>query len=126
MIIDTVDYVVEAMHLNCPPFPIDFHCTTKNILAFDDNATTHYVAFKDMHGILQKTNVFIAVVCDRIQLANSNKVSNSGRHRHTEAVSNTDSMNTGRSITGGWVPPSLVNDTSDDYHNQVLGDARYL
>jgi hypothetical protein len=105
MIINTVDNVVDAKHLDCPPFPINFCCATKKIPVFADNATTHFVAFKDMHGIIQKTDTFIAGVSDCIQSANSTKVSNSGTHRNVEAVSNSDSVTTGRSITGQWVPP---------------------
>jgi hypothetical protein len=126
MIISTVNNAVEAKHLDCPPFLIDFCGATKNIPAFADNATTHYVAFKDVHGTLQKTNVFIAGVCNCIQSANSTKVNNSRTHWNMEAVSNSDIMTTGRSITGRWIPPPSGNNTSDDYHNQVLGDAVYL
>ncbi len=126
MIIDTVDNVVEAKHLDCPPFPLDFRHATKNIPAIDDDAPTHYVEFEDVHGILQKTNAFIAGMCDRIQSAKSSNVSNSGAHRQVEAVSDSDSVTTGKSITGRWVPPPSANDTSDDYHDQVLGDAGYL
>jgi hypothetical protein len=126
MIIDTVDNMVEATHLNCPPFPIDFCCTTKNIPALDKDATTHYVEFKDVHGILKKTDSYIARVCDGIQLARLPNVSNSGVHRQVEAMSNSNSVTTGRSIAGRWIPPPSANDTSDDYHNQILGEAGYL
>jgi hypothetical protein len=44
MIINFVDKVVEAKHLNCPPFKIDSCCATKTIPAIDDRApTTHYI-----------------------------------------------------------------------------------
>jgi hypothetical protein len=126
MIIDTVDNVVEAKHLDCPLFPINFCHATKNIPAFDGNATNHYIDFKDVHSILKKTNTFIAGVCNRIQSAKSTKVSNSGTHQQVETMSNSDSVTTGRSITRQWVPPSLVKNSSDDYCNQVLGNAGYL
>ncbi len=126
MIIDTVGNVAEAKHLHCPPFLIDFHHTTKNIPALDKDATTHFVEFKDVHGILQKTDLYIPRVCDGIQSSKLPTVSNSRAHRQVEAVSNSDSVTTGRSIAAQWVPPPSVNDTSDDYHNQVLGDAGYL
>ncbi len=100
MIIDIVDNIVEAKHLDCPPFPINFHRATKNIPAFADNATTHYIAFEDVHGILQKTDAFITGVCNCIQSANSTKVSNSRMLLHMEAMSDSDSVTTGRSITG--------------------------
>jgi hypothetical protein len=47
MIINTVDNIVEAKHLDCPQFQIYFSCTTKNIPAFAVDATTHYVAFEE-------------------------------------------------------------------------------
>ncbi len=99
---------------------------TKNIPALDKDATTHYVEFKDVHGILKKTNSYIARVCDGIQSARLPNVSNSGAHRQVEAVRDSNSMTTGRSIAGRWVPQPSANDTSDDYHNQILGEAEYL
>ncbi len=59
MIIDYIDDVVEAKHMDCPPFKIEFRRATKHIPAIDDDATTHYVEFKDVHGILQKTKTYI-------------------------------------------------------------------
>jgi hypothetical protein len=126
MIIDTVNNVVEAKHLNRPPFPIDFHRATKNIPELNKDAITHYVEFKDVHGILKKTDSYIARVCNGIQLASLPTISNSGAHRQVEAVSDSNSVTTGRSIAGQWVPPPSVNDTSDDYHNQILWEAGYL
>ena len=126
MIIDYIDNVVEATHLDCPPFKIKFHRATKYIPAIDDDATTHYVEFEDVHGILQKTDTYIAGLCERIQLAKSPTVSSSGTHRQVEAMSDSDSMTTIKSIAGRWVPPPSVNNTPDDYHDQVLGDAGYL
>jgi hypothetical protein len=79
-----------------------------------------------VHGILQKTDLYIARVCNDIQSAKLPTISNSGAHRRVEAMSNSDSMTTGRSIAAQWVPPPSVNDTSDDYHSQVLGDTGYL
>jgi hypothetical protein len=80
MIIDYIDNVVEAKHLDCPPFKIEFRHATKHIPAFEDDATTHYVEFDDVHGIL-------AGLCERIQSAKSPTVSNSGTHRQVEAIS---------------------------------------
>ncbi len=100
MIIDTVDNVVEAEHLNCSPFPIDFCHATKNIPALNKDATTHYVEFKDVHGILKKTDSYITRVCNGIQSARLPTVSNSGAHWQVEAMSNSNSVTTGRSIAG--------------------------
>jgi hypothetical protein len=73
MITNYIDNVVKAKHLDCPPFNIKFCRATKQIPAFDDDATTHYVEFKDVHGILQKTDTYIAGLCERIQSARSSK-----------------------------------------------------
>ena len=59
MVIDYIDNVVEAKHLDCPPFKIEFRRATKH----NDDATTHYVEFEDVHGILQKTDAYIAGLC---------------------------------------------------------------
>jgi hypothetical protein len=123
MIVDMNDDVVEEKHLNCLPFKIEFRRATKHIPVIDDDAPTRYVTFKDVHGILQKTDTYIAGLCERIQLVTSPTVSNSGAHWQAEAVSNFDSMNTIRSIAGQQVPPPSANNTFDDYHDQVLGDA---
>jgi hypothetical protein len=105
---------------------LNFATQQKNIPAIDDDATTHYVEFEDVHSILQKTDAFIAGMCDCIQSAKSSNVSNSRAHRQVEAVSNSDSVTTGKSIAGRCVPPPSANNTSDNYHDQVLGDAGYL
>ncbi len=67
MIIGTVDNVMEAKHLNYPPFRINVCCATKTIPAVEEDATTHYLEFKDVQNILAKTNVYIAGVCERYQ-----------------------------------------------------------
>jgi hypothetical protein len=45
MIINTVSNNVEAKHLDCHPFRINFCRTTKTIPAIEEDATTHYVEF---------------------------------------------------------------------------------
>ncbi len=100
MIINTIENVAEAKHLVCPPFKTGFCCTTENILAIEVNATSHYVEFEDVHGILKKTIAFITGVCDCHQLVKSSKVRLSAPHRPVEALSNFDSMTTMKSIAG--------------------------
>jgi hypothetical protein len=71
----------------------------QNLPAIDDDTTTHYyVEFEDVHGILKKTNAFVAGVCDNFQSAKPNNVSNSETHWPVEAMSNSNSVTTGRSI----------------------------
>jgi hypothetical protein len=64
MIINTVDNVVDAKHIDCPPFRINFCHATKTIPAIEEDATTHYVEFKDVQNVLAKTNAYIAGVCN--------------------------------------------------------------
>jgi hypothetical protein len=98
MVIDTVDKVVDAKYLDCPPFPIGFCPTTKTLPAIDDDTTTHYVEFKDVHGFLKKTNAFVAGVCNNFLSAKPTYVSISEMYRPVEATSNSNSVTTGRSI----------------------------
>ncbi len=64
MIIKFVDKVVKAKYLDCPPFKIDFLRATKTISATDDKAPTHYIEFKNVQQIPQKTKAYIAGVCN--------------------------------------------------------------
>ncbi len=98
VIINITDNAVDMKYLDCPPFLINFCRATKTLPAIDDNTTTHYVEFKDVHDILKKTNAFVAEVCNNFQLAKPNNVSNSETHRSVEARSNPNSVTTGRSI----------------------------
>ena len=64
------DNVVQAKNLDCPPFPIDFCRATKTIPAINDkkDPKAHYIDFKDVQQILQKTNAYIAGVYKPIQI----------------------------------------------------------
>ncbi len=94
MIINTVDNVMEAKHLNCPPFRINFCRATKTIPAIKEDATTHCVEFKDVQNVLAKTNAYIAGVCERYQLVKPPKIHISKPHRQVGAVSNSKSVST--------------------------------
>jgi hypothetical protein len=98
MVINCVDNIVDAKYLNCPPFLINFCHATKTLPAINDDTTTHYVEFKDVHGILKKTNSFVTGVCNNFQLAKPNTVSNSEMHRPVEAASDSNCVTIGRSI----------------------------
>jgi hypothetical protein len=94
MIIDTVDNVVEAKHLNCPPFRIDFFCATRTVPAIQEDATTHYLEFKGVQNVLAKTDTYITGVCKHYQLVNPPKKRISKLHRRVGAVSNSKSVST--------------------------------
>ena len=68
--LDFNDNVVQAKNLDCPPFPIDFCRATKTIPAIKDkkDPKAHYIDFKDVQQILQKTNAYIAGVYKPIQI----------------------------------------------------------
>jgi hypothetical protein len=131
MIINFVDKVVEAKCLDCPPFKIDFCHATKIIPATDNKApTTHYIEFKNVQQILQKTDAYIAGVCERLQSDPVSKVKLSSVNRRFP-VSNSDTVTTSTSLTNRsfeqrWLAPPLAHDTTNEYHNQVLGEAGYL
>ncbi len=94
MIIDTVDNVVEAKHLNCPPFRIDFCRATRTIPAIQEDATTHYLEFKDVQNVLAKTDAYIAGVCKHYQLVKPKKNRISKLHQQVGAVSNSKRLST--------------------------------
>jgi hypothetical protein len=131
MIIDFVDEVVEAKHLNCPPFKIDFCRATKTIPATDDEApTTHYIKFKNVQQILQKTDAYIAGVCKRLQSDPVSKVKILSMNCRFP-VSNLDTVTTSTLLTNcsfeqRWVLPPSAHNTTNEYYNQVLGEAGYL
>ncbi len=92
MIIDTIDNVVEAKHLICPPFRIDFCHATRTIPAIEEDATTHYLEFKDVQNVLAKTDAYIAGVCKHYQLVKPLKNRISKLHQQVGAVSNSKSV----------------------------------
>jgi hypothetical protein len=112
MIINFVDKVVEAKRLNCPPFKIDFRRATKTIPATDNKApTTHYIEFKNVQQILQKTDACIAGVCKQLQSEPASKVKPSSVNRRFP-VSNLDTVttstsSTNRSFKQPWAPPTI-------------------
>jgi hypothetical protein len=131
MIIDFVDKVVKAKRLDCPPFKIDFCHTMKTIPATDDKApTTHYIKFKNVQQILQKTGAYITGVCKQLQSDPVSKVkllSVNCRLPVSALVTMTTSTSlTNRSFEQPWVPPPSAHDTTNEYHDQVLGEAGYL
>jgi hypothetical protein len=131
MIINFVDKVVEAKCLDCPPIKIDFCRATKTIPATDNETpTTHYIEFDNVQQVLQKTDAYITGVCKQLQSDSVSKVKLlSVNHRFP--VSNSDTVTTSTLLTNHsfkqcWVPPPSAHNTTNEYHNQVLGEARYL
>jgi hypothetical protein len=53
MIIDFIDKVVKAKHLDCPPFPIDFRRAMKTVPA-NVACLMNYVEFKDVQQVWRR------------------------------------------------------------------------
>jgi hypothetical protein len=146
MIINFINNVVDAKHLDCPPFPIEFCCAMKKIAA-DDASKTNYIKFKDVQQVLQKSHAYIAGVCKHFTLAvyvplvrfSGSTKSGDGNHSHSgndaadasgmkrhHCLVSDSSAEPYQYIAMPWIPPVLAHDTSNNYHDQVLGDAGYL
>jgi hypothetical protein len=103
----------------------------KTIPATDNKApTTHYIKFKNVQQILQKTDAYIAGVCEQLQLDPLSKVKLLSMNRRFP-VSNSDTVTTSTLSTNcsfgqHWAPPPLAHNTTNEYHNHVLGEAGYL
>jgi hypothetical protein len=81
MIIDTFNNVVEAKHLVCEPFPIEFRCTTKYVPAMSNNhAAICYIEFREVLSIIYKTDVYIAKVYSGATSVSNKKVCISEQH----------------------------------------------
>jgi hypothetical protein len=131
MIIDTVNDVVEAKHLICEPFPIKFCRATKYVPAIpDDRAAINYIEFEEVQSIIAKTDAYIAKVCASSTSSSLKRVRITEPHNMpVGTASNSDSMTTvltDRSMIGCWFPPPSVNDTPNEYHQQILGENGYL
>ncbi len=146
IIINFINKIVEAKHLDCPPFPIHFHRATKTIPA-NDACPTNYVEFKDAQQVLEKTNAYIAGVCECFALAasissvhfsestksseedwyypgdNATRILGTKCHRR-HVLDSTVASN--QSIATHWIPPVLAHNMDKDYHDQILGNAGYL
>ncbi len=130
MIINTVDNDVEAKHLFCKPFPIEFWHATKYVPAIsDDLAAICYIKFEEVQSIIVKTNEYIATVCaSNKMLPSAKRIRITEPHKPVGTTSNSNSMTTvltNRSMTGRWHPPPSVKDTTHEYHNQILGENGY-
>ncbi len=131
MIIDTVDNVVEAKHLVCKPFPIEFYRATKYVPAIsDDRAAICYIKFEEVQSIIAKTNEYIMSVCaSNKMLPSATRIRITEPHKPVGTTSNANSVttiSTNRSMAGCWHPPPSVNDTAHEYHDQIFGENGYL
>ena len=54
MIIDTVDDVAECKYLKCPPFPIDYRCTSNQVPVIDKLSTPVHHAHAYLHEMIRE------------------------------------------------------------------------
>jgi hypothetical protein len=131
MIIDTVNDVAECKYLECPPFPIDYRRTLNQVPVMDEPTVPVHHA----HGYLQQTireienleQYYDAKVRGQGSRASENYAVRFGSTSAAcDAISDVESVNTASTpktdMSTRWVPPSSVNEETDDYHYQVLGE----
>ncbi len=86
--------------------------------------------FKNVQQILQKTDAYIAGVCKQLQSDPVSKFKSLSMNHHFP-VSNLDTVITSTLLTNctfkqHWVPPPSVDNTMNEYHDQVLREVGYL
>jgi hypothetical protein len=133
MILDFVDDVVECKHLDCPPFPMDFWHTSIHVPVAEVPA--HHLGPHETSVLKELLNLehwYNAKV-----MAESSSVQNlavyfGSKSRKWAYIPNSDSIITVKSLNSilddRWVPPSSMppDDSSDDYHQQILREDGYL
>ena len=133
MILDFVDNVAEYRRLDCPPFPMDFWCTSNHVPVAE--APTHHLGpyetsvLKELRNLKHWYNAKV--------MAGSSSVQNlavyfGSKLQKRVYIPDSDSIITAKSpnsiLDDCWVPPSSMppDDSSNDYHQQVLREDGYL
>jgi hypothetical protein len=133
MILDFVDDVVECKHLDCPPFPMDFWRTSNHVPVTE--APAHHLGPHETSVLKELLNLehwYNAKV-----MAESFSVQNSAVYfgfklQKRAYIPDSDSIITAKSpnsiLDNCWVPPSSMppDDSSDDFHQQILREDGHL
>jgi hypothetical protein len=133
MILDFVNNVAECKHLDCPPFPMDFWHTSNHVPVAE--APAHHLSPHETSVLKELLNLehwYNAKV-----MAKSSSVQNLAVYFGSKLwkrayIPDSDSINTVKSpnsiLNNRWVPPSSMppDNSSDDYHQQILREDRYL
>jgi hypothetical protein len=133
MILDFADDVAECKHLDCPPFPMEFWRTSNHVPVTEAPAL-HLGPHKTSvpKELLNLEHWYNAKV-----MAESSGVQNlavyfGSKLRKRAYIPDSDSFITVKSpnsiLDNRWLPPSSVppDDSSDDYHQQILREDGYL
>jgi hypothetical protein len=133
MILDFVDDVAECKHLDCPPFPMDFWRTSNHVPVTE--APAHHLGRTETLLLQELNNLehwYNAKVMAASSSAQNSAVYFGSKSRKRACISDSDSITTAKSpnsiLEDRWVPPSSMppDDSSDDYHQQILREDGYL
>ena len=129
MIIDTVNDVAECKYVDCPPFPIDYRRTSNQVPVMDELGTPIHHAQAYLQDTICKIENLEYYYDTKVQGQGSRIGQKSAVHFDSastarNAISDAEGDNTAPVPNTGmstrWVPPSSVNEETDDYHSQGL------
>jgi hypothetical protein len=135
MILDLVDSLAECKHLDCPPFPIEFRCTSNHVPVTDNQNAAINLAGPSRDVIQEIVN--LERYYDAKVLALSSGISTQNPAVHFRSKSGTRNVlqisdktssvtNPASGFNRRWVPPSSVYEDSSDYYHSVLGEDGFL
>jgi hypothetical protein len=133
MILDFVDDVAECKHLDCPPFPMDFWRTSNHVPVAE--APAHHLGPHETSILKELFNLehwYNAKVMAGSSSGQNFAVYFGSKSRKRAYIPDLDSIITVKSpnsiLNDRWVPPSSMppEDSSDDYHQQILREDGYL
>jgi len=133
MILDFVDDVAECKHLDCPPFSMDFRRTSNHVPVTE--APAHHLGRTETLLLQELNNLehwYNAKVMAASSSAQNSAVYFGSKSRKQACIPDSDSITTAKSpnsiLDDRWVPPNSMppDDSSDDYHQQILREDGYL
>ncbi len=133
MILDFVDDVVECKHLDCPPFPMDFWCMSNHVPVAE--APAHHLGPHKTSVLKELPNLehwYTSKVMAGSSSGKNSAVYFGSKLQKRVYIPDSDSIITVKSpnsiLNDRWVPPCSMppDDSSDDYHQQILREDGYL
>jgi hypothetical protein len=128
-----VDNVAGCKHLDCPPFPMDFGHTSNHVPVMEAPAhhlcPTKTLILQELNNLEHWYNAKVMAASSSEQILAIYFGSNS---RKRACISDSESIITAKSpnsiFVDCWVPPSSMtpDNSTDDYHQQVLREDGYL
>jgi hypothetical protein len=133
MILDFVDDVAECKHLDCPPFPMDFWRMSNHGPVTE--APVHHLSPHEtsvLKELLILEHWYNAKVMAKSSSVQNSAVYFGSKLQKRAYIPDSDSIITVKSpnsiLDDCWVHPSSMppDDSSDDYHQQILREDGYL